>query len=835
MLPQRQPSPEPDRHLPGNRADPSQIPPPPRSPPPEPSPRRAGLRLPSLEPSAYAGLLRCASRSRSLALAKLAHSHMLRAGCLPGLFLRNNLLAAYARCGDMRHARLVFDGMPRRDAVSWNTLIAGYSSQGSARLALGAFRDARRDGAVAVDRFTYSTVLATCGGARDGRSGRVAHGLAVVSGLARTAFVTNSVIDMYAKCGMIDDVRLVFDRAEERDEVSWNLLLSAYVRMGWPEVAVNVLVWMHRSGVKLDAFALGGILKASSELEDSDYVRTMLHGCVVKVGLDLDVFVGSAMVDMYAKNGGLEEAIKVFDCIPDQNVVIYNTMIAGFARLGNEPCPETRIEAVRLYADLLQRRIRPSKFTFKSLLEVCNLTNAVRCGRQIHAHVILNGFESDEFIGNALINLYAKARLVDDCLRCFHRTPKREIFTWASMITAFVHHEHPDKALYLFRELCYLEKEPDQFTMSSVMNACAALSVPITCEQIHCYAVKSGFDQFTLCGNSQIEMYRCTGDLKAANKTFEKISCLDTFSWSQMILSCAVHGHEREALLLFKKMEDCGVMINEFAFLAVLVACSHQGLVDEGFRHYETMMSDYGFAPDVKHIACMVDLLGHAGKLADAEDFTMKSGLENDAEIWHALLRACRIHGDKDRGIKIAEKLMSLEPYAANSYVMLYDLYMDAGKISLAMRTRGQMRERGMTREAGISWAEFGGSIHQFVDGDSSGSQKAETFTRLEELLVRVKQKTEHSAMNIWELGFQARKVGESSISKHGELLAVALGLTTLPNTAPLRLMKNQNMSWESHETLKLLSEGENREIIIRDPARFHHFSQGSCSCRDYW
>ncbi|OEL33319.1 Pentatricopeptide repeat-containing protein [Dichanthelium oligosanthes] len=829
MLPQRQSWP-PDHRLPHHPAHPNQNPPPAR-------PRRARhrLRLPSLEPSVYAGFLRYASRGRSLSLARLAHSHMIRAGYRPGLFLRNNLLAAYCRAGDMRHARLLFDGMPRRDAVSWNTLIAGYSAQGSPRLALSAFRDARRDGAVAADRFTYATVLAACGGARDGRSGQTAHGLAVVSGLARTAFVSNSVIDMYAKCGMIDEVRLLFDRAEERDEISWNLLLSAYVRMGWPEVAVNVLVWMHRSGVKLDAFALARILKACSELEDSEDVRMMLHGCVVKVGLDLDVFVGSAMVDMYAKNGGLEEAIKVFDCIPDQNVVIYNAMIAGFARLGNDPCPETRIEAVRLYANLLQRRIRPSKFTFKSVLEVCNLTNAVQCGRQIHAHVILSGFEDDEVIGNALIKLYAKARLVDDSLRCFHRTPKREIFTWASMITAFVHYEHSDKAVELFRELRYLEKEPDRFTMSSVMNACAALSVPIKCEQIHCYAVKSGFDQFTICGNSQIEMYRRIGDLKAAKKTFEKISCLDTFSWSQMILSYAVHGYETEALFLFKKMEDCGVMINEFAFLAVLVACSHQGLVDEGFRYYESMVSDYGFVPDVKHIACMVELLGHVGKMADAEDFIMRSGLENDTVLWHALLRACRIHGDKDRGIKIGEKLMMLEPYAASSYVMLYNLYMDAGKISLAMRTRGQMRERGMTKEAGISWAEFGGSIHQFLDGDNSCSQKAETFTRLEELLVRVKQKTEHGGMNVWGLGFQARKAGENSISKHGELLAVALGLSTLPNTAPVRVMKNQNMSWESHETLKLLSEGENREIIIKDPARFHHFSQGSCSCRDYW
>lgn len=251
--------------------------------------------------------------------------------------------------------------------------------------------------------------------------------------------------------------------------------------------------------------------------------------------------------------------------------------------------------------------------------------------------------------------------------------------------------------------------------------------------------------------------------------------------------------------------------------------------------HYESMISDYGFSPNVKHKACIVDLLGHVGMMAEAEDFIMRSGSENDPILWHALLRACRIHGNKERGTKIGEILMVLEPFAASSYVVLYNLYMDAGKISLAMRTRGLMRERGITKEAGISWTELGGSIHHFVDGDNCCSQNNAVYARLEELLVRAKQKTEHGGTNTWELGFQSRKVGESSISRHGELLAVALGLSTLPSAAPVTIMKNQRISWESHETLKLLSESENREIIVRDTTHFHRFNQGSCSCRDYW
>ncbi|KAG8061723.1 hypothetical protein GUJ93_ZPchr0003g17186 [Zizania palustris] len=759
---------------------------------------------------------------------------MLRATYRPGLFLRNNLLSVYGQCDDVRHARLLFDGMPHRGAARWSTLNARYSGLGSSRLALDALWEARGSGD-GVDRFTYAALLASCAHERDWRNGRLAHGLAVVSGLARTAFLTNSVIDMYAKCGMIDEVRLVFDRAEERDEATWNLLLLAYVRMGWPEVAVNVLVWMHRSSVKLNSFTLRGILKACSELGDLEDVRMLLHGCVVKICLDLDVFVGSAMVDMYAKNGGLEEAIKVFDCIPNQNVVVYNVMIAGFAWLGNDTCPEIRIEAIRVFANLLSKRIKPSKFSLKRVLEVCNLTNAIRCGRQIHAHVIFSGCQDDEFIASVLINLYSKAGSVNDSLKCFHMTPKEDVFTWTSMVRAFVHNEHFEKALYLFRELLYARKETDQFTISSVMSACAALSVA-TCKLIHCYTVKTGLDQFTVCGNSQIAMYRNIGDLKASKLTFEQIKCLDTFSWTAMILSYAVHGYESKALELFETMKNRGVMINDIAFLAVLIACSRQGLSDEGFRYYDNMMSDYGFVPDAMLKAYMVDLLGHVGKMANAEDFITNSGSENDPIIWHALLRACRVHQDKERSMKIGEKLMVLEPFSASAYVLLYNLYMDAGKISLAMRTRGLMRERGITNEIGISWIEFGGSIHNFIDGDNSCSHNNTVHTPLEELLVRVKQMTEHGGTNIWELRFQSSKLSEISISRHGELLAVAFGLSTLPSSsAPVRVMKNQRISWESHETLKLVSEGENREIIVRDPTHFHHFNKGSCSCRDYW
>ncbi|RRT43664.1 hypothetical protein B296_00056236 [Ensete ventricosum] len=536
-----------------------------------------------MQPSTYKELLRLSTTTRSLVLGKLVHSHMIRASYRPGLFMHNVLVNMYCWCGDPTTARQVLDRMLVRDAATWNILAAGYSRVGYCGRALDVFREARSAG-VGLDRFSYAGALSASGDCGDARTGRMVHGMAVVSGLSRRAFVTNSLMDMYSKCGMINEVRLVFDHAEELDEVSWNSLLSAYVSVGWPEVAVNILVWMHRSGVKLNSFALGSILKACSGMRDSDDVRRMMHGCVTKVGLDLDLFVGSAMLDMYAKNGGLEEAIKIFECIPNPSVVVFNAMIAGFSRLGTKSSGKDRFKALSLFREMLRRQIKPSKFTFKSVLEACMSVHAFRCGRQIHAHVIINNLQDDEFIGSALISLYSTSNLTMESLSCFQMTPKQEIFTWTSMISAFTQNEQYEMALSLFKELLGLRRKLDQSIISSVITACSHMGMLRIGEQIHGYATKLGHDMFTDCGNSLINMYTKTGDAGASIRIFQNIGGLDVFSWSAMISSYALHGNAGDALVLFEKMKECRAVPDHVTFLAVLTACSHGGLVDEGFR-----------------------------------------------------------------------------------------------------------------------------------------------------------------------------------------------------------------------------------------------------------
>ena len=243
---------------------------------------------------------------------------------------------------------------------------------------------------------------------------------------------------------------------------------------------------------------------------------------------------------------------------------------------------------------------------------------------------------------------------------------------------------------------------------------------------------------------------------------------------------------------------------------------------------------EYGLQPNVKHCACIVDLLGRHGLFAESEDFILTSGYNNDPVMWRALLRSCQFHGDTEWSIRVGEKLMGLDPLASASYMLLYNLYLNMGKVSLAMRIRGRMRERGVNKEIGISWIEIGASVHSFVAGDSSHPQSSLIFAKLEEMLFKLKNMNNDN-VKILGMEYQGEKWKDSLMNSHGEKLAIALGMICLPESVPLRVMKNMRMCGDCHTTLKLFLESEKRNIILRDLTRFHHFSNGSCSCGDYW
>ncbi|KAL5221767.1 hypothetical protein ABZP36_026480 [Zizania latifolia] len=751
--------------------------------PPPPRP------FPSLD-AFYVHLLRsCASLHHAAAV----HGHIARAHPAASLFLRNSLLAAYCRLGGPFPARRLLDEMPRRNAVSFNLLIDAYSREGLVSLSLETLVRTRRAG-VSVDRFSYASALAACSRAGDLWAGKVVHTLAVLDGLSSGVFVSNSLISMYARCGEMGEARRVFDVAKERDDISWNSLISGYVRAGSRQEMVRVFAMMRRRGMGLNSFALGSVIKCCSGCGDGTMdIAEAVHGCVVKAGLEPDVFLVSAMIDMYAKKGALIESVVLFRSAQEPNVVVFNTMIAGLCRTETAVGKEVASAALTLYSEVQTRGMQPTEFTFSSVLQACNLAGYFEYGKQIHGQVLKHSFQGDDFIGSALIDLYFNSGSMEDGFRCFRSSPKHDIVTWTAVISGCVQNELFEKALSLFHESLGAGLKPDIFAISSVTNACASLAIARAGEQIQCFATKSGFDRFT----------------------------------AVVISTHAQHGCARDALHFFSEMVDAKVEPNEITFLGVLTACSHGGLVDEGLRYYEIMTKEYGLSPTIRHCTCVVDLLGRAGRLADAEAFINNSYFHADPVVWRSLLASCRIHGDLERGQLIADRIMELDPTSSASYVILYNMYLDAGELSLASKTRDLMKQRGVKKEPGLSWIELKCGVHSFVAGDKSHPESNAVYTKLADMLSKIEK------LSITNTDIPRRE--QNFMNCHSEKLAVAFGMLHLPQLAPIRVMKNLRVCRDCHLTMKLLSKSENREIILRDPIRFHHFRDGSCSCADYW
>ncbi|XP_021288255.1 pentatricopeptide repeat-containing protein At3g13880 isoform X2 [Herrania umbratica] len=531
----------------------------------------------------YTKLVQQSTKSGCFLHGKLAHAHIIKSAFKPCLFLLNNLVNMYCKAGEMDIAHRLFDRMSTPNLVSYNSLISGYTQMGAFDKAMQWFLEARKS-CLKLDKFTYAGALNACAQTGDLELGKLIHGLIVVSGLVEKTFLTNSLIDMYCKCGCLDQARFLFENSKELDEVSWNTLIAGYVAMNGNEEMLKLLINMHRNGLNLNSYTMGSVLKACCTIIDIG--RTcgeMLHGCIIKLGLDVDIVVGTALLDMYAKKGEVNSAIKIFETMPDRNIVMYNAMISGFieAESVSKECPN---EACSLFSELKRQGLKPSKFTFSSMLKACNAVEDFDYGKQIHAQICKYNLQYDEFIGSALIELYSLMGSTEDSLKCFRSTPKQDIVLWTSMIAGHVQNGQFESAFYLFHELLASGGRPDEFIISNMFSACADSATARLGEQVHGHAIRSGLGKFRIVQNSQLCMYANCGDIGSADLTFQETENPDVVSWSVMICSYAQHGCARDALKLFGLMKEHGVAPNHITFIGVLCACSYGGLVEEGLQ-----------------------------------------------------------------------------------------------------------------------------------------------------------------------------------------------------------------------------------------------------------
>eukprot|EP01018_Ginkgo_biloba_P011244 Gb_34298 [translate_table: standard] len=774
----------------------------------------------------YASLLQASTNKKSLIQGKVLHAHLLVTGLNQNVLLGTKLAAMYAICGSMAHARLVFDKISERNSFLWNMMIRGYACNGLCEETLSLYHQMQREG-VQPDNFTFPFVLKACAALSALQEGKEIHDDIVRAGFESDVFVGNSLVAMYAKCGSIDLARHLFDKMPKRSVVSWNAMIAGYAQNGHANEALSLFHQMKLADVIPDKATIVSVLPACAELGDLQNGKDV-HAYVIRNKFESDISVGNSLVAMYAKCGSADFARQMFDKISNKDVVSWTTMIAGYTQNGQAS------EALALYHQMQLAGIKPNSLTMVGVLPACANLAALHQGKWIHAYIIRNGFESDVIAGTALIDMYTKCGNMESAYQLFDNMSARNVVSWNAMIVGYTQNAQANEALTLFHQMQLEGIRPDRATMVSVLPACAHLAALQQGKWIHGYIIRSGFEPDVCVGTALIDMYAKCGSIEIACQIFEKMSQRDVVSWSAMIAGYGMHGQGKDALALFSQMQETGMKPNPITLTSVLYACSHAGLVDEGWKYFNCMSRDFCITPGMDHYACMVDLLGRAGRLDEAQDFIKKMPIEANAEVWGPLLGACRIHCNIELGESVAEHLFNMEPKNAGNYVLLSNIYAAASKWDGVTKVRTMMKERGVTKTPGCSLIEVNNRIHAFIAADRSHPQSEKIYATLEILAGQMKEAGYVSNAN-FVLHDVEDESKEHMLCTHSEKLAIAFGLINTSPGTPIRITKNLRVCGDCHSAIKLISMIVKREVIVRDTSRFHHFKHGLCSCGGYW
>lgn len=434
----------------------------------------------------------------------------------------------------------------------------------------------------------------------------------------------------------------------------------------------------------------------------------------------------------------------------------------------------------------------------------------------------------------ALVDMYSKCGFIVSARQVFDKMPQRDLVSWTCMISGYAHNGCNFEVLEFFHLMRSSGVRPNRVSLLSTLLACGRLGALCKGQCIHGHAIHTGFDADVLVATSIIDMYAKCGSLIVARLMFDITDGKDLVCWSAMIACYGYHGLGRDAIDIFNCMVRAGTKPNHATFTSLLSACSHSGLVNEGRKCFDSMASVHGVEPKLNHYACMVDLLGRAGRVHEALELIERMPMKPDSSLWGSLLGACRIHGDIDTGEKVADKIFELETTHSGYYVLLSNIYAAKSRWKEVERVRKLMVGNKVSKVQGFSLIEFGNQVHKFGVDDRSHLQAKEIYSYLEELAGKLKQ---HGYVPLIDLALHdiEDETKETSLLYHSEKLAIAFGLINLSPEAPIRVTKNLRICADCHDAIKIISKVVSREIVVRDMNRFHHFENGYCSCGDFW
>ncbi|XP_022852069.1 pentatricopeptide repeat-containing protein At3g16610-like [Olea europaea var. sylvestris] len=783
----------------------------------------------------YVQLLEACIASKSLKHGKIIHQHLLKLSnndfSSTQSLLLDKLTRLYISCNKPQLAERVFNSIHiserKYKTILWNQMIRAYAWDGPFEKAIDLYYE-MVDSGVMPTKFTYPFVLKACSALQDVENGVKIHGHVKRLDLGCDVYVCTALVDFYMKCGCLEEAMEVFDRMLERDVVAWNAMISGFSLHGLCWDAIRLVLEMQHMGVNPNSSTVAAILPAIGEAIRWREGKA-IHGFCLRRGFDGEEVVGTGLMDVYGKCGWLVYAKRMFGALRFKNEITWTAMIGAFVT-----CHATT-EGLDLFRKMrVEVAVSPSPVMLATVIRGCAKLNDLNIGRQIHCYTIKLAYYCDLMVSNTILSMYAKCGPNNDAIRFFEEMPLKDPVSYSAIISGSVHNGNAEEALQIFLKMRKAGIEPELATMMGFLPACSHLAALQHGVCGHGYSIVCGFTADVSICNALIDMYSKCGKIDMARLVFDKMCERDVVSWNAMMVGYGIHGLAREAISMFHKMLNVGEKPDDITFIALLSACSHSGLVNEGKHWFLSMTQEYNIVPRMDHYFCMVDLLGRAGLLDEARHFISGMPFEPDAQIWTALLAACRIHKNVELAEEVSNRIQSLEPEGTGNFVLLFNLYTTAQRWNDAAHVRIKQKNLGFKKSPGCSWIEVNGIVHAFVGGDGSHPESGKINKKLEEFLAEMK-----------ELGYKPESTfvyqdveeeeKEKILLHHSEKLAVAFGIISLKPNRPIIVTKNLRVCGDCHAALKYITIITKREITVRDTSRFHHFRNGICSCGEFW
>ncbi|CAA6659690.1 unnamed protein product [Spirodela intermedia] len=636
---------------------------------------------------------------------------------------------------------------------------------------------------------------------RDSRTLTQVHALMIVTGAFKCGASNGHLIAAYSGAGDRPAARSVFENSPKGKISTWNAVIIAYSRVNAPDEVLRLYRRMVSEGqAHPDSSTFTVAIKACASLQDLETGE--------------EIWSLAALSGYSRMCSSMDKAMEVFDGMPKRDLVSWTTMIAGFASAGRP------FDGIGIFQRMQSEGLRGDGVVMVGLIQACASLAEMRVGRSVHGYVIRHYPELDLIIETGLVDMYAKNGLLDHAFQVLERMPRRNVVSWSALISGLAQNGFAGEAL---RTLIGMQKdgglEPDPVALAG--------------KTIHGYIVRR-HELDKISATAVIDMYSKCGSLSTARLLFDRTSSRDSISWNAMISSYGLHGRGREALDVFLQMREAEVLPDHATFASLLSALSHSGMVEEGRRWFSLMANQFGIDPSEKHYACMVDLLARSGFVQEAYELTKAMPTEPGIAVWVALLSGCRHRGNLLLGEEVAERVLRLGSDDLGVYALVSNFFAAEKKWDRVAEVRTAMKKMPAKKVPGYSLVEVDGRLHGFLVEDETHPQHREITRMLGELGIEMR-KMGYRPQTEFVLHDLDEEAKTRMLCTHSERLAIAYALLNTAPGARILIFKNLRVCGDCHAATKLISKIVDREIVVRDSKRFHHFKDGACSCGDFW